>query len=287
MRDTLHNQMPLCTSTPGEGGMAKKSSRRGDSNQANEPENEPPVSPQSRTESRRAQRVLQERQAKRRRIYTMFGGAAAAAILLVLILILINRDDSGEMAGEPVRVPPAISADIPRDGRTLGDPDAPVRIVEYGDFQCPGCATFATSVKPQLVREYIATGQVVLEYRDLTGLGTESRAASIGAACALEQGMFWEFYDILYYNQSGRDAGGFSERRMLVMAEQLEMDVDEFEGCLGTDRFDADLEAMTTMAGQDNIRATPTLLVNGVALEGPNFDQLRQQIETALSQAGS
>lgn len=262
--------------------MAKKTRRQANLNRAVEPEIEAVDSPQSRSESRRAQRVLQERQAKRRRIYTMFGGAAAAAILLVLILILINRDDQGELAGEPVRVPPPISAEIERDGRSLGNPDAPVQIVEYGDFQCPGCATFATNVKPQLLRDYIATGQVHLEYRDLTGLGPESRQASIGAACALEQGMFWEFYDMLYYNQAGRDDGGFSERRMLAMAEQLEMDVDKFESCLGTDRFDADLDAMTAMAGEDNIRATPTLLVNGVALEGPNYDQLRQQIEIAL-----
>jgi protein-disulfide isomerase len=267
--------------------MAKKSRRSADQNHSDGRENQAGESPQSRSESRRAQRVLQERQAKRRRTYTMFGGAAAAAILLVLILILVNRDDSGELAGEPVRVPPPISADIARDGRSLGNPDAPVQIVEYGDFQCPGCATFATSVKPQLIRDYIATGQVHLEYRDLTGLGTESRQASIGAACALEQGMFWEFYDMLYYNQAGRDAGGFSERRMRTMAEQLEMDVNAFEDCLGTDRFDADLDAMTAMAGQDNIRATPTLLVNGVVLEGPNYDQLRQQIEIALQQAGS
>lgn len=141
-------------------------------------------------------------------------------------------------------------------------------------------------VKPQLISNYVATGQVFVEYRDLTGLGSESYDASVGAACALEQDMFWEFHDALYYNQVGRDDGGFSERRMVHMAEQLEMDVDSFEDCLGTDRFDDDLDAMMTMATQDNVRATPSVLVNGVLLEGPSWEQLQQQIETALAESG-
>ena len=93
----------------------------------------------------------------------MFGGAAAAALILALILIAINQDDSGEAADDPVTVPEAISPDIPREGRVLGDPNAPVHIVEYIDYQCPACAQFTTSIKPRLVDDYIATGQVSLE----------------------------------------------------------------------------------------------------------------------------
>ena len=266
--------------------MAKRSRKRANQNQpANQDEQS---NPQQRADSRRAQRVVQERRAKRRRIYTLFGGAAAAAIVLALILVLINQEeDAGTYAGEPLRVPPPITADVQRDGRTLGDPDAPVRIIEYGDYQCPGCAAFATTVKPQLIDEYISTGQVYFEYRELRGLGSESDDAAVAAACALEQDMYWPFHDMLFYNQAGRDDGGFSEQRMIRMAEQLEMDVDAFEDCLGTDRFDDELEAMTEMATEDNIRATPSVLVNGKTLEGPTYEQLRQEIEAALQEAGS
>lgn len=266
--------------------MARKSNKQGRSRSSNQ-QQAPTEDLSARSESRRAQRVLQERRAKRKRMYTMFGGVAGAALILALILILINREDVGTYGNEPVTVPPAMAAGIDRDGRTLGNPDAPVHVVEYGDYQCPGCAAFARNVKPQLLETYIATGDVFFEYRDLTGLGPESYASAIGAACALEQGMFWEFHDILYYNQVGRDDGGFSERRMMTMAEQLEMDTDAFEDCLGTDRFDEDLDAMMTMASQDNIRATPSVLVNGVLLEGPNWEQVQQQVEVALQEAGS
>ncbi len=227
------------------------------------------------------------RNARQSRIYTLFGGAAAAALVLALILILINQDDAGTYAGEPVSVPPPIPADIPREGRTLGDPDAPVHIIEYGDYQCPGCAAFATNVKPQIISDYIASGQVFFEYRELRGLGSESHDASVAAACALEQDMYWAFHDMLYYNQVGRDDGGFSDQRMIQMAEQLEMDVDAFEDCLGTDRFDDELEAMTEMASEDAIRATPSVIINGTMLEGTNYEQVRQEIEAALQEAGT
>src|SRR5690606_8480661 len=142
--------------------------------------------------------------------------------------------------------------------------------------------TFATSVKPSMLNDYVATGQVFFEYRELRGLGSESHDASVAAACALEQDMYWEFHAMLFYNQVGRDDGGFSDRRMTRMAEQLDMDVDAFEDCLGTDQFDDELEAMTDMASADSIRATPSVIINGTMLEGPNYDQVRQQIETAL-----
>lgn len=268
--------------------MAKNSRNRKQSPKANAQQpNRTESTPSRRAESRRAQRVVRERQAKRKRIYTMFGGAAAAALLLALILVLINMDDSGRYSDEPVAMPPPMSAEIVRDGMTLGDPNAPVQIIEYGDYQCPGCASFARSVKPQLMNDYIANGLVYFESRELTGLGPESRDASIGALCALEQGMYWEFYDMLYYNQVGRNDGGFSEQRMTRMAEQLEMDVDAFEDCLGTNRFNDRLDEMTDQAQSDGVRATPSVIVNGVLLEGPNYEQLRQQVEVALQQAGS
>ena len=243
----------------------------------------------SRADSRRAQRVIDQQRAKRRRVLTLFGGAAAAALILALILIAINQDDNGGGTDVVVTIPEPVSADIPRDGRILGDPDAPVRIVEYGDYQCPACAQFTVNMKPRLIQDYIATGQVSFEYRDLTGLGDESMDAAIGAACALEQDRYWEFHDTLFHNQAGRDEGGFSEERMSQMAEELELDVDEFEDCLESDRHDEEIASMANQATEDGVTATPTLIIPGQPpLVGvPSYESLQQQIDAALQAAGS
>lgn len=261
--------------------MAKKSARqRGQRQSASS-------SVSSRAEMRHEQRIAAQKRDKRNRLLKMVGGVAALAVVIVVVLVLMNMENEGQYASEPISTPPAIAAEIPRDGRTLGDPDAPVHVIEYGDFQCPGCAAWTRSVKPELVNNYVATGQVFFEFRDLTGLGRESKEASVGAACALEQGKFWEFHDMLYYNQIGRDNGGFAKSRMIKMAEAIGLDMDEFEDCLGTDRFDGDLDDLRDMATADGITATPTLMVNGVALTAPTYDQLRMQIEAALASAGS
>ncbi len=261
--------------------MAKKSRNQGGQQESGS------STAASRAESRRAQRVQAQQRDKRKRLLKMAGGVAAAALVVVLLLVLVNRENEGQYASEPISAPPGIAAEIPRDGRTLGDPDAPVHVVIYSDFQCPGCAAWTRSVKPELVNNHIANGQVFFEYRDLTGLGSESHDASVAAACALEQGKFWELHDMLLYNQIGRDNGGFAKSRMVKMAEEIGLDADEFESCLGTDRFNDDLQELEDMAISDGVQATPTVVVNGVALTAPTYDQLRQQIETALAAAGS
>lgn len=257
--------------------MAKKSGKQ----RGQQSSGSPDVT--SRAESRRAQRVQAQQRDKRNRLLKMLGGVGVVALLVAGLLALSNWDREGQYAGEDITAPPSIAAEIPRDGRLLGDPDAPVHVVIYSDFQCPGCAAWTRSVKPQLINNHVATGEVLFEYRDLTGLGSESHDASVGAACALEQGKFWEYHDMLLHNQVGRDNGGFAKSRMIRMAEEVGLDMDAFEDCLGTDRFDNDLEAMENMAISDGVQATPTLLVNGVAMTAPTYDQLRQQIQTALA----
>ncbi len=268
--------------------MAKKSRRK-----INQPNNAPanvssPNTQMGRPDSRRAQRIIQQRQAKRRRIYTMFGGAAAAALILVLVLIAINQDDAGEAADTPVSVQTGPSADIPREGRILGDPDAPVKIVEYGDFQCPGCGQFAVNMKPRLIQEYVATGQASFEYRDFAFLGKESMQASRASYCALEQDKYWEYHDTLFHSQVGENNGAFSDRRLVRMADELGMNVAEFEECLDSDRYEDEVEATTDQGRGEGVDATPYFFINGEPVRGiSNYDSLRETIESALQEASS
>ena len=90
---------------------------------------------EDRAKSRRAQRVIEAKQAKRRRMMMIIGGVVGGAVIVSGLLFLFTRDPEPAGADEPVVSAPAPAIDVPTDGQTKGDPNAPVRVVEYGDYQ--------------------------------------------------------------------------------------------------------------------------------------------------------
>src|SRR5690554_5424463 len=80
----------------------------------------------------------------------------------------------------------------------LGNPNAPITVVEYSDFQCPFCAIFARDTLPQLIDEFVATGQMHFQLRNFPVFGEFSTLSAHGSMCALEQGAFWPFHDALF-----------------------------------------------------------------------------------------
>ena len=90
---------------------------------------------EDRAKSRRAERVIEAQRAKRRRTLTIIGSVVGGAVLIAGLLFLFTRDSDGAAADEPVNSAPPPAVEVPTDGMTKGDPDAPVTVVEYGDFQ--------------------------------------------------------------------------------------------------------------------------------------------------------
>jgi protein-disulfide isomerase/predicted nucleic acid-binding Zn ribbon protein len=239
--------------------------------------------------SRRAQRRLQEERDRKRRMMMMIGGAIALAVIVVGALIFLNRpDDEGDASDVALTIPPPRDASIPQDGRALGNPDAPLTIVEYADFQCPACGTFATTVEDQLIQDYIATGEVRLVYHDFPFLddrsdSKESDAASEAAFCAQDQGQFWAYHDMLFYNQEGENRGAFARDRLIEMARNVEgINVDQFTTCIDGDEYEDDVQALYQETIDAGVRSTPTFMMNGQAISGTNYPALQEAIEAAL-----
>lgn len=166
---------------------------------------------------------------------------------------------------------------------TMGDPNALVHIVEYGDFQCPYCLKFWTETEPQLIEEYVNTGKVYFEYRSFPFLGPESTWAAEAAYCAGDQGKFWEYHDTLYTNWTGENVGDFTQDKLIKYAEALNLNVDEFESCLSEEKHKGTVEQDMAEAEALGVHATPTLFVNGIKLEGAQpFSILKEFIEQQL-----
>ena len=168
---------------------------------------------------------------------------------------------------------------------TMGDPNAPVHIVEFGDFQCPYCLRFWSDTEPQLIEEYVNTGKVYFEYRSVGEfLGPESAWAAEGAYCAGDQGMFWEFHDTLFTNWTGENVGDFTKDNLIKYAKTLDIDINEFESCINDGKHEATVKQDAADAEAAGVRATPTFFINGTKVEGAQpFDVMKQYIEDALN----
>ena len=138
-------------------------------------------------------------------------------------------------------------------------------------------------VEPQLVQDFVATGQVLFEYRDFPFLGDESFEAAEAALCADNQGLFWEMHDALFYNQVGENQGAFSRSRLNRIAETVEgLDLEAWGQCMDDNAHEDEVED-SRAAGEDlGIQGTPSFTVNGQLFFGPSYEELSQQIQAAL-----
>lgn len=149
-----------------------------------------------------------------------------------------------------------------------GNPQAAVVIEEYSDFQCPVCARYTREVAPRLDEKYVKTGQVYYIFRYFPFLGPESFRAAEAAACAAEQGKFWEYEYVLFANQRGENMGWFSDDRLIGFAPRAGLDPAALGDCLRSGKY-RDFIRQAAEAGRGRgVRATPTLFINGEKIEG-------------------
>jgi protein-disulfide isomerase len=248
--------------------------------------------------SRRAERRLQEHRAARQRRLMFFGGAVAIAIVVAAILILVNRDD-GDSSFPTVVAAAATDGNIPFDGTTLGDPNAPVTVVEYGDYQCPGCAQFATNDQQKLINDYVATGKVKFVFHafpfldrtlSLNANGTvsssgdgESIRAAEASLCAVDQNAFWRYHDTIYVNHSGENQGAYSESRLLDMADVIGLDRAAFATCLDSGTHKTEVQTLYADSIQAGVMQTPSFAINGKVSVYNGYNDLKTKIDAALA----
>lgn len=188
--------------------------------------------------------------------------ATVAMIIASAVLIWVNVVRRGPQS-------PSKLAQVPKDpisladAAGLGNSDARVAIIEYSDFQCPFCRTFARDTLPELKRRYADTGKVIFVFRHLPA---ESRKFALRAAesaeCARRQGKFWQMHDAFFGNQAGLDEVGIVEQ-----AKKLGLDPAAFSACMAGQGLTAVRrdEAEGTALG---ISGTPSFLFGTIETDG-------------------
>jgi len=231
------------------------------------------VSTKSARETRRQRRQQQQRRQMIRNLLIIVG------VVLVVAAGIIYA--SLRPIGNIVEITPR---DLPNaNGLNLGDPNAPVVVEAFEDFQCPACLNFTQTVEPQIIANYVETGQVLFIYRHYPFIGQESFAASNASMCANEQDRFWDYHDILFANQTGENIGAFSNRRLQAFAETLSLDMDAFNSCFNANRYDDQIKDDQAKGVAGQVTGTPTIFVNGQILPGFAYPTIQAAIETALA----
>ncbi len=229
----------------------------------------------------KARRAQEARRAKLlRRLPWYIVGVVAVGLISAFLFIGVSSGGGGGGSSAAV-FPPGYTPP------TLGEPDAPVELVMWADFQCPFCGRFELQTLPQLRQQYVDTGKVKFVWRNFVNYGSESQDAVVAAYCAGEQDKFWEYHDTLYRNQSGVDQGAFSKNNLQKFADELGLDRVAFDTCLDGVSFDSVIAADKQLGrGEFSVNATPTFFINGLRVVGaqPTADFV-SIIEDALSRS--
>lgn len=190
----------------------------------------------------------------------------------------------------PIRQTGPANEELAANGAVLGDPKAPVTIVEFADFQCPFCARFYKFVGKTIIEEYVKTGKARFVYRDFAFLGPESQAAAEAAKCAGEQDKFWPYHDRLYdyiwenyysKNKNGENVGAFSRDNLKKIAGESGLVRSVFDACVDSGKFSEEVKKDAEAAQKFGVNSTPTSFINGQIVVGAvPFEDYPQNGET-------
>jgi protein-disulfide isomerase len=166
-----------------------------------------------------------------------------------------------------------------------GDPNAPVTMIEFADFQCPYCGRHASGTQRLIDSQYVQAGQVRFGYWHMAFLGDESVWSAAASECANDQNAFWKYHDKLFASQSGENQGAFSKDNLKKFAAELGLNTQTFGDCVDSAKYEAQVQADTEAARQIGWSSTPSFVINGQGLVGAqDFNVFQQAIERALTQ---
>ena len=233
-------------------------------------------------------REKRQREQNRNRVISI-GAMVVGALILAFLFIYPNIKPIGDVISiTPGEYPQA-------EMNAMGDPNAPIKLETWEDFQCPACKNFSEDVETLLIQNYVATGKVYYVFHhypfidDYSGSGESDQAAN-ASMCAGEQGRFWDYKTILFANWNGENIGTFSDRRLLAFGESLGLDMDKFQSCFNANTYKAQIDQDFADGASIGVSSTPSVFVNGVFVVNPNganlvpgYEDVAAAIDAALA----
>jgi protein-disulfide isomerase len=227
--------------------------------------------------------------------YGTFAGVTFAAIIVAVIFVVLGRLNASPK--EIINTPPMSTTPIPATSNLVfpsielamskGSPDAPVTIIAYSDFLCTHCQQFSLTVEPQLDEAYVKTGKVRFIHKFMIVNSEESLLANEAAACAAEQGKFWEYYFLLMDQRALPWRDALPVVKLQALAEQIGLDMDQFNISLLSGKYEAFIKQNDDEGRALGITGVPVFFINGVEQAGAgSLEVLQEIIDPMLEEAG-
>ena len=180
---------------------------------------------------------------------------------------------------------------VQSEGYVIGNGSAPVEVLEFADFECPACAQFATLHEPDVRTRLVNTGQIRLRFLDypLVEIGhRNSPTASLAAACANEQGKFWEMHDAIFATQDKWATAATNNPRGVIdpLASQVGLDGARYNQCMDSQKYVAHIQAHRQAAQRYRIQSTPSFVIGGQVIAGSlPYDEFKRRVDQARAAA--
>jgi protein-disulfide isomerase len=224
--------------------------------------------------------------ARKRSPNAVFYGALAlvAIVSIGALSYQAMRGSSRQVVTLNPNLPPVQS-----EGYVIGGASAPVEVIEFADFECPACAQFATLHEPDVRSRLVQTGQIRLRFLDLplVEIGhTNSPTASLAAACANEQGKFWELHDLIFANQDRWATQATKTPRRVIdpLARQSGLDMTRYEQCMASQKYLANIQAHRRAAERYRVASTPSFVIGGKVYRGSlPYDEFKRYVDEAVA----
>jgi len=228
--------------------------------------------PSKKKPSYKEQRKLQRQkeQAGMRRLMWI-----TAAVVVLLVAALVIFQPKSDPAAIPYETMPS-----------LGEANAPVKIVELGDYKCPSCQYFSQQIEPKLKADYIDKGIVSLHFMNFTIIGPDSNTAALAAQSIFHQNneAYWKFYDAIYKNQPDEKLPWATPQYLVDLArkEALPIDFDKLQQDITSKTYQKEIDQHNAFANKNRVSSTPTLFINGQKFEDANdYAKLKAAIDKA------
>lgn len=206
-------------------------------------------------------------------------------VALIVAFVVINSNNSDSNEETTLDKQPLI------DGQpTLGEANAPVTVVEFGDFKCPSCKAWGETIYPQLVSDYVDTGKVKFSFINVLFHGEESELASLAAESVYKQNpdAYWEFHNSLFKEQPSENhhSSWVTTEKIIEVASGVSgIDTDKLKSAIESNSEMNEVSKDAELVTEFDVQLTPTIMVNETMVEDPfNYEAIKDAIDEALEE---